>query len=101
MISNEEDLFNSQKDLKSKKRIKIILLISIPIIITVSIVLIVIFTKKDKKENNSEISEINIAYNLSTFFFFDPITNIPCTESNYWTPFDNNTSCYRWISIIL
>ena len=99
MISNEEDLFNSQKNLKCKKRIKIILLISIPIIITVSVILIVIFTKKDKKDNNSEISEINIAYNLSTFFFFDPITNIPCTESNYWTPFDNNTSCYRWISI--
>ena len=100
MITNEVYLYGSQKELKAKKRLKLILLIFIAIIIiTVVVVLIVVFTKKDKKENNSQIPEITFPYNLSTFFFFDPISDKPCTESNYWTPFDNDTSCYRWISI--
>ena len=38
-------------------------------------------------------------FKQNSFFFFDPITNNPCNENNYWTPFDNTTTCYRWISI--
>ena len=100
MIPNKEDAFISQQNLRTKKRIKIILLISVPIIIIiVSVVLIVKFANRESKDDNSRIQEIRIAYNLSTFFFFDPISNTPCTEKNYWTPFDKDTSCYRWISI--
>ena len=100
MITKEEDAFTSQQNLGTKKRIKIILLIFFPIIIiVVSVVLIVKFANKESKDDNSGIPEIRIAYNLSTFFFFDPISNIPCTEKNYWTPFNKDTSCYRWISI--
>ena len=100
MITNKEDAFTSQQNLRTKKRIKIILLISVPIIIIiVSVVLIVKFANRESKDDNSRIQEIRIAYNLSTFFFFDPISNTPCTEKNYWTPFDKDTSCYRWISI--
>ena len=39
------------------------------------------------------------AYKLNTFFFFDPVTNSPCNENNYWTPFDQSTTCYRFVSI--
>ena len=101
MIGNDEDILNSQNELRSKKRIRIILLVSIfVILIIIAIILIVIFTRKKSDENNSgtTIPEIAI-YNLSTFFFFDPVSNNPCTENNYWTPFDNETTCYRWISI--
>ena len=101
MLGNDEDMLNSQNELRKKKRIKIIILIlTIVIVITLAIVLIVEFTKKNSDENNSETSILEIrAYNLSTYFFFDPVSNNPCTEKNYWTPFDNETTCYRWISI--
>ena len=36
----------------------------------------------------------------NTFFFFDPITNSPCNEGNYWTPFDQSTTCYRFVSLV-
>ena len=99
MITNEEDPFNSQR-LKTKRKIMIILLIIIPIIIIVVIVVLVIkLTKKNCDELQCQIPEIFTEYNLSTFFFFDPISNEPCNEKNYWTPFDNTTTCYRWISI--
>ena len=101
MLGNDEDMLNSQNELRKKKRIKIIILIlTFIIVITIAIVLIVIFTKKKSDDNNSETSILEIGiYNLSTFFFFDPVSNNPCTEKNYWTPFDNETTCYRWISI--
>ena len=38
-------------------------------------------------------------YKLNNFFFFDPVTNNPCNETNYWTPFDQSTTCYRFVSI--
>ena len=38
-------------------------------------------------------------YKLNNFFFFDPVTNNPCDETNYWTPFDQSTTCYRFVSI--
>ena len=38
-------------------------------------------------------------YRLNNFFFFDPVTNNPCNENNYWTPFDQSTTCYRFVSI--
>ena len=38
-------------------------------------------------------------YKLNKFFFFDPVTNNPCDETNYWTPFDQSTTCYRFVSV--
>ena len=38
-------------------------------------------------------------YRLNNFFFFDPVTKNPCNETNYWTPFDQTTTCYRFVSI--
>ena len=39
------------------------------------------------------------SYKLNTFFFFDPVTYVPCNETNYWTPYDQSTTCYRFVSI--
>ena len=38
-------------------------------------------------------------FNQNNFFFFDPVSNKPCGETNYWTPFDQSTTCYRFVSI--
>ena len=56
---------------------------------------------KDIPSEEEEIPEDDILteFNLSTFFYFDPVSNEPCNEKNYWTPFDNTTTCFRWISI--
>ena len=56
---------------------------------------------KDIPSEEDKMTEDNILteFNLSTFFYFDPVSNEPCNEKNYWTPFDNNTTCFRWISI--
>ena len=40
-------------------------------------------------------------FKQNTFFFFDPVTNIPCNETNYWTPYDQSTTCYRFVSIAI
>ena len=100
MLSNEEDTFN-QNQLKTKKRIKILLLILIPLLAIILIIILAVKLtgKKSGDDTKSEIPERLVEYNLSTFFFFDPISDAPCTEKNYWTPFDNTTSCYRWVSI--
>lgn len=39
------------------------------------------------------------AFKQNTFFFFDPVSNTACNEKNYWTPFDQLTTCYRFVSI--
>ena len=41
----------------------------------------------------------NPVYKLNKFFFFDPVTETPCNENNYWTPYDQSTTCYRFVSI--
>ena len=38
-------------------------------------------------------------FKLNTFFFFDPVSETPCNETNYWTPFDQSTTCYRFVSV--
>ncbi len=40
-------------------------------------------------------------YELNTFFFFDPINSKPCNETNYWTPFDQSSTCYRFVSVTI
>ena len=41
------------------------------------------------------------AYKQNTYFFFDPVTNNACDETNYWTPFDKSTTCYRFVSVTM
>ena len=40
-------------------------------------------------------------YKLNTLFYFDPETNNKCDETNYWTPFNQTTTCYRFINLEL
>ena len=103
MHSNENISINNQPESISKKKLKLILLILIPIIlIIIVVVLVVLLTKKNPEDNSqSQFPETGIIYNLSTFFFFDPISSSPCNEKKYWKPFDNTTTCYRWISIVI
>ena len=100
MHSNENISINNQPESSSKKKLKLILLILIPIIlIIIVVVLVVLLTKKNSEDNSQpQFPETGIIYNLSTFFFFDPVSSSPCNEKNYWTQFDNTTTCYRWIS---
>ena len=77
-----------------KKKIKLGLIIGIPILIIIIIIIAVAASS-----SSSGDSKIYIQYNHSTFFFFDPVTKSPCNETNYWTPFDKSTTCYRFISI--
>ena len=108
IIYNEDPLNNPEKKTKKKKIIIIILSITIPILIIILIIILVLKLTQKKSKNNSEPSRIDSlqseediihTYNFSTFFFFDPVTNLPCNQKNYWTQFDNETTCYRWISI--
>ena len=34
---------------------------------------------------------------FTKYVFFDPITNGECNKDNYWTYYNQNTTCYRWI----
>ena len=47
------------------------------------------------------ISISHPSYQQNTYFFFDPVSNAPCDETNYWTPFDQSTTCYRFISVTM
>ena len=40
-------------------------------------------------------------YKLNTLFYFDPETNNKCDETNYCTPFNQKTTCYRFINLEL
>ena len=97
---NTEKFQNEQTKLKTKKRIIIIslLLILIIILIILGIIIIKFINKKSNVDpENEEKPEIDVLteFNLSTFFYFDPVSKEPCNEKNYWTPFDNTTTCYR------
>ena len=36
---------------------------------------------------------------LNDLFFFDPISEYICNHTNYWTPFYQNTTCFRFMCI--
>lgn len=36
-------------------------------------------------------------YNINDFVYFDPISNNKCDETNYWTIYNQNTTCYRFV----
>ena len=93
-----EDSISVQEKSKFKRNIIIAIIIGIIlIIIAVTIIVIVIVnSEKEKKEKDNDIFP---EFKLNTFFFFDPISNEPCNENNYWTPFDQSTTCYRFVSI--
>ena len=111
-----EDSTKDQEKKKLKRNIIIASIIGVIIIIIIIIVVIIVIikSKKDKKEKEKEEKEekevkeekkeekydvIFPAFKLNTFFFFDPVTNEPCNENNYWTPFDQSTTCYRFVSL--
>ena len=47
------------------------------------------------------ISICHPSYQLNTYFFFGPVSNEVCDETNYWTPFDQSTTCYRFVSVTM
>ena len=99
--NNLEDLIYNKKISKSKRNILIIIGILI-IIIVIIIIIVVAIAKKDNKNNNkSDEEDIFMEFKQNTFFFFDPVTNFPCNETNYWTPYDQSTTCYRFVSITI
>jgi len=94
-----DDLIKEQKKAHLKRNIRIIFIIGIIIIIVTIIIIIAASTKKDN--DNDDIPDVYTAFKQNTFFFFDPVTNNPCNESNYWTPFDQSTTCYRFVSLVM
>ena len=41
----------------------------------------------------------NKQYYLNDLIFYDPVTNSNCNENNYWTIFNQDTTCYRFFSL--
>jgi len=41
----------------------------------------------------------NKVFNLNDLIFYNPISNLDCNEKNYWTPFNTNTTCFKFLSI--
>ena len=46
----------------------------------------------------SELKE-NKIYKLNSLIFYDPVSDLSCNESNYWTSYNSDTTCYRFLSI--
>ena len=38
-------------------------------------------------------------YNFDEYVFYDPVNNNECTYKNYWTIYNQDTTCYRFITI--
>ena len=36
-------------------------------------------------------------YTLNDYAYYDPVNGASCNEKNYWTPYNQNTTCYRFI----
>ena len=107
---------NDENQLR-KKKIMIISIIIMSIIVVSIIIIVVVVVIKNKSNSNNlnestdgtsddilddvpdDISDVLREFNLSTLFYFDPVSESPYSEKNYWTPFDNTTTCYKWISI--
>ena len=43
--------------------------------------------------------KFNQKYNLNDLIFYDPVFNLDCKENNYWTIFNPNTTCYKFLSV--
>ena len=35
-------------------------------------------------------------YNIGEYVYFDPVSSVKCTSKNYWTYYNQDTTCYRW-----
>ena len=82
--NEESPSLKEQQNMKLRKKLKLILLILTPIIIiTIIVVIIIKYTKKNKTNLEQEPPDIFTEFNLSTFFFFDPVSNTLSTEKNY------------------
>ena len=36
---------------------------------------------------------------IGDFVYYDPVNDKSCSQANYWTAFNTNTTCYRWVVI--
>ena len=91
-----DDLITNQSQSKLKGYIKIIFGLSI-VVIFIIIIIVIISIASDN--NSDELPDIYTVFKQNTFFFFDPVSNKRCNEKNYWTPFDQSTTCYRFVSV--
>ena len=46
----------------------------------------------------AEIND-NKVYYLNDLIFYDPVSNSDCNEKNYWTIYNSDTTCYKFLSI--
>ena len=97
-LNNFDDLLYETKKSKVKKRQKIVIFV-IALLISIIIIIIVSVSIKSSKSSNDDSIDVQVEIKLNNFLFFDPVTDKPCNEDNYWTPFDNSTTCYRFVSL--
>ena len=93
--SDLDYLISERKNIKLKRNINIIFIFAIILIIIIIIIIV------SSKKTVDDIPDVLTEFRQNTFFFFDPVTNNPCTEKNYWTPFDQSTTCYRFVSVTI
>lgn len=36
-------------------------------------------------------------YSIGDFVYYDPVTTKACNHTNYWTPYNTNSTCYRFV----
>ena len=100
-----EDVLYKENPLKlnnKKRKILLLLMFIIPIVLIIIIVAIIIKKSNSKNDKDDDFydnyPDLYKEFKQNTYFFFDPISDKPCTENNYWTPIDNTTTCYRFVS---
>ena len=83
--------------MKISKQKKIVSVLAICIVIYVLTCLIM---PKFKDSLDTFATGSYPEYNMSSWLFFDPVNpDRPCNETNYWTKYFQDTTCYRWFVI--
>ena len=67
-----------------KKRMKIILIILAIIVLSIPAILFIFGGNK---------------YNKGTYIYYDPVKDSSCNKASYYTTYNRNTTCYRWVVI--
>ena len=88
-------LYDSNKLMKKKR----LIIIGIVLLLAIIIIIIITISIKMSKSSNDDSLGVKVEIKLNNFLFFDPVSNKLCNEDNYWTPFDNITTCYRFVSL--
>ncbi|MBR2713072.1 MAG: dockerin type I repeat-containing protein [Bacilli bacterium] len=79
--------------MKNKK----IIFISIFFILVLTLSFFV-FKNYDTSKLKGDVSNSN-TINVGDAVFFDPVTSNTCNNDNYWTIYDQSTTCYKWFVI--